>query len=386
MIISGFSFGAQIIMARRNGEQNFSKIGAVLYQGSLFLVFASIILIILSKLFSPIILKKLISDQNVFQATIEYLDWRIFGLMATSVLMMLRSFFISIAKTFILQISSIVMVISNIILNYVLIFGIWIFPQFGIKGAAIASVLSEICAVLTFIIYILLKIDVKKYGLKCIIYKDFVLLRSVLDVSVWTMLQQFVSVFTWFLFFIAIEHLGTAELAISNILKNSAGFPWVLVVSFGVASSTITSNLIGENRSKEVLKANQNIIRLNTFCLSVVLLIFAVFYPFILRIYTNDYSLINEAVLPYMTALICFLPLFSGWIWFQAVSATGHTKYSMFIEFISMIFYLLFVWGIIYELKMPLYICMFADGLYNLIILIFSYHFMHSLKWMGKKV
>ena len=49
MIISGFSFGAQIIMSHRNGEQNYQKIGAVFYQGLSFLLVFSIALILLSK-------------------------------------------------------------------------------------------------------------------------------------------------------------------------------------------------------------------------------------------------------------------------------------------------------------------------------------------------
>ena len=200
------------------------------------------------------------------------------------------------------------------------------------------------------------------------------------------MLQQFVSVFTWLLFFIAVEHLGTTELAISNILKNSAGIPWIIVVAFATASGTITGNLIGEKRSEEVMKAAKQVIRLNTYILFLVLVIFAVLYAPILRIYTNDALLLENALWPYMTSLLCYVPLFSGFVWFQNVSATGHARYSMFIEFVAMVFYMLFVWIAIYEMKMPLYICMLADGVYNAVLFVMSRHFMHSMRWIGKKV
>ena len=206
-------------------------------------------------------------------------------------------------------------------------------------------------------------------------------MKSILRISVWTTLQQFVSVVTWFLFFIAVEHLGETELAISNILKNSAGIPWTVVLAFGITASTVTGNLIGENKISEIIPANKKIIRLNAFVLIFLLIVFALFYYPILRLYTNDSNLITQSVYPYMTALLCYFPLFSGFIWFQSVSATGHTKYAMFIEFVSMILYLAFVGIVVLILKMPLYICMFSDGVYNLVIYIMSRKFMLSLKW-----
>lgn len=385
-IISGFAFGAQVIMARRNGEGNYPQIGAVFYQGCFFLISVAIFLVIISEWATPPVLKILIKDPEVFKSTIEYINWRVLGLITVAVLMMFRSFFVAITKTFSLQISSGVMVLTNIFLNYVLIFGCFGFSGFGIKGAALASVFSEILAALTFFIYLLLKIDFRQYGFLSVVYRNFALLSSILKISVWTMLQQFVSVSTWFLFFIAVEHLGTTELAIANILKNSAGLPMCLVFSFALAAGTITSNLIGENKEKEVLQANREVIKLHTCLLSLILILFAIFYYPILRIYTDDLDLVHAAVLPYMTALLCYLPFMSGFIWFQSVSATGATRYAMFIELISMIFYLAFIAVFIIFLRMPLYICMLSDGLYNLVVFVLSKRFMSSLKWVGKKV
>ena len=277
------------------------------------------------------------------------------------------------------------MIVSNIVLNYMLIFGFWFIPPLGIKGAAIASVISEGVAVLTYLIYFAIKVDAQKYALNTMVYRNFKLLKNILDLSVWTMLQQFVSIGSWFLFFIAIEHLGTEELAISNILKNSAGIPWIIIVALGATAGTVTGNLIGENRLNDVLRANKQIIRINTVIIASILVLFAVFYYPILRIYTDNILLIKKAVPAYMSALLCYLPLFSGWILFQAVSATGNTRYTMFIELVSMVFYMLFIAVFILWLKIPLYIAMFADGIYNLVVWYMSKRFMLSNKWRGKK-
>lgn len=386
MLFAGFGFGAQIIMSRRNGEKNYRNIGAVLYQGTFFLLLFALFIIVLSYFVSPHILRHMISDDKVYQSALTYLNWRIFGLIVAAFLVMIRAFFVAIAQTFVLQLISVAMVFFNVILNYIFIFGFKCIPALGIKGAAIASVTSEFLAILVGIIYLVITVDLEKYGLKTFVYKNFALLKSILKLSVWTMLQQFVSIGTWFLFFAAVEHLGTNELAISNILRNSAGIPWIAVVAFATAAGTITGNLIGEGRQNEVLKASRKIIFLNTSVLLTLLIVFAIFYYPILRIYTNNTTLIRLAVVPYFSGLLCYFPLFSGMIWFQNVSATGNTKYSMFIEFVAMIFYTIFIGIFIYHLKVPLYICMFSDGIYNLILFIMSHHFMHSLKWLNKQV
>jgi len=386
MLVSGFAFGSQVIISRRNGEKKYTKIGAVLYQGSSFLILGSFILILISYFLSPYVFRIMVAQRKVADAAIDYINIRIFGLIAVSFLMMFRAFFVGIAQTFALQLISVSMVLFNIVLNYVFIFGFGIIPALGIRGAAIASVSSEFLAVLVCIVYMALKVDIKKYALNCFVFKNLKLLRSILNLSVWTMLQQFVSVFTWFLFFIAVEHLGEDELAISNILKNSAGIPMIVIISFAAAAGTITGNLIGEKRSDEVLTASNKVACLNTWVILCMLLIFGVFYYPILRMYTNDVLLIKKATLPYFTALLCYLPLFSGWVWFQNVSATGNARYSMWIEVVAMVFYLLFVGVVIYQLKMPLYICMFADGVYNLVIWVMGRQFMLSERWVGKKV
>ena len=56
MMAFGFSVGAQILIARRNGEGNYKEIGPIFYQGIYFLVVVAAILFTLSIVFSPFIL------------------------------------------------------------------------------------------------------------------------------------------------------------------------------------------------------------------------------------------------------------------------------------------------------------------------------------------
>lgn len=84
MLGFGFSLGLQVVIARRNGEQRYAETGKTLSQGLFFLSVLAIIIYLSSKIFSPVILKNLISSDDVYNAVMSYLDWRIFGLFFSS--------------------------------------------------------------------------------------------------------------------------------------------------------------------------------------------------------------------------------------------------------------------------------------------------------------
>lgn len=165
MIGFGFSIGAQILIARYNGSRQYSRTGEVFTQGTIFLLLVATLLFTLSYLYSPVVLRFLIDSEQVYLATISYLNWRIYGFFFSFIIVMFRAFFIGTVNTKILTINSIVMVLTNIILNYILIFGKLGFPALGIAGAAIASSISEAVAVIFFLVYTRLQIDDQKYCL-----------------------------------------------------------------------------------------------------------------------------------------------------------------------------------------------------------------------------
>ena len=160
-------------------------------------------------------------------------------------MVMFRAFFVGTTQTKTLTLNSIVMVLSNVVFNYILIFGKFGFPQLGIAGAAIGSSLAEMVSVIFFIIYTWKRIDCKKYALNILPKFQGKTLKRILNVSVWTMIQNFVSLSTWFMFFLFVEHLGERSLAIANIIRNVSGIPFMIAMAFASTCGSLVSNLIG---------------------------------------------------------------------------------------------------------------------------------------------
>ena len=119
-----------------------------------------------------------------------------------------------------MTLNAVVMAVVNVLLDYVLIFGKFGMPEMGIKGAAIASVIAEAASLVFFLVYTWAKIDLKKFGLNHWQRIDFSLLGRILSISCFTMVQYFLAMATWFVFFVAVERLGQRELAIANIVRS----------------------------------------------------------------------------------------------------------------------------------------------------------------------
>ena len=164
-IAFGFSTGSQIVIARRNGEGRYTDVGPVMMQGVMFLSFMALLLFGLTKAFGGSIMRLLVSSEAIYDETMVFLDWRIYGFFFSFVNVMFRALYIGITRTKVLTINAVVMALTNVVLDYVLIFGKWGFPEMGVKGAAIASVLAEASSILFFLIYTYFTVDLKKYGL-----------------------------------------------------------------------------------------------------------------------------------------------------------------------------------------------------------------------------
>lgn len=386
MIGFGFSMGGQILIGRRNGEKRFADIGPIVIQGGLFLVFLALVAFLLTRFLSPLILDGLFASEQVYSATISYLNWRSFGFFFAFVCLIFRAYFVGIEQTRILTVSSFLMVFVNIILNYVLIFGKCGFPEMGIGGAALASSLSEGVALVFFILYTRKFIDLKKYGFTgpFTIRRD--LIAQILGVSIWMMIQYLVGVAIWFMFFVAVEHLGERAIAISNITRSILTMIFMPIFALSSAAVTVTSNLMGAGEEEQVMGACWKVIQLCFLITMPITVAIFVFPEVFTRIYTDYDSLIRDSALTIRVALSSLVISVPGFILFQTISGTGNTRTALLLDLGPMVFTCLFIYGVIYHLRMDVAICWLNEHLYWFCILLISWVYMQKADWKSKKI
>ena len=147
----GFGFSlAYKSLSHAQRRAALSETGKTFFQGLFFLSGLAVFLCLFSKLFSPIILSRLIASAEVYHAVIDYLDGRIWGLLFSFPFLALRSFLVGITHTKALNVAALTAVLVNISGNWLLIFH-W---DMGIAGAAIASSFAEACSLAVLAIHV----------------------------------------------------------------------------------------------------------------------------------------------------------------------------------------------------------------------------------------
>ncbi|MCC8034322.1 MAG: MATE family efflux transporter [Rikenellaceae bacterium] len=366
----GFSVGAEILMGRRNGEKQYSAIGEIFGHGMVFLMALALAMFVISEAFAPAILGASISSDAVYDATIIYTRWRVAGLFFSFAGIMFRAFYMSVTNTRILTVNSLVMVASNVVLNYLLIFGKLGFPELGIAGAAIASVISEVISMLFFIVYTRRIKDHRIYGLMRRRRLKWSVQKQILSVSGWTMIQFFASCGTWLFFFVAIEHLGDRSLAISNIVRNVSALLYLFVSAFATTGSAMVSNLMGKGKQDEVMPLCGRIIKMSAVCTLPLILFAALFPQAIIRIYTDNPGLIESSIPSLMVMLGAYIVAVPAYVYFLAISGTGNTRVTLWIELFILSIYVSYTWLTAIHLRTDIAVVWVTESIYHRLLLV----------------
>ncbi|MEI8087331.1 MAG: MATE family efflux transporter [Paludibacter sp.] len=386
MVGFGFSQGAQILIGRRNGEENYSQIGPIFNNGLLFNFLLGAIIFALSVVGAPHLMKLLVSSDHIYKASIEYLDWRIYGFFFAFLNVMFRGLYVGITQTKILTTSAIIMAVVNVVFDFLLIFGNFGFPKMGIAGAGLSSVISEAVTLVYLVVYTILYTDIKKYGIFQLKKVDWKAIGQMLDLSIFIMFQYFISISTWFMFFIFIERMGERQLAVTNIGRSL----YILLMIPGMALSTtvntVVSNLIGADRKEEVVPFINRIVGLSLILVVPLMVLTYTFPELFARVYTDNPSLI-EACVPVMHVVsIAMIFCAISSIIFNGVSGTGNTRTAFFIEFITLFFYLSYVYYTAIVNPGAVATVWYSEFVYWIIIGSLGYWYLLKGNWRSREI
>ena len=386
MIGFGFSIGAQIIIGRRNGEGRFAETGKVFWNGLYFLLGLSGVLILLSEIFSPWMMSKLVSSDAVNIAALSYVRWRLPGMVFAFITAMYRAFYVGTTQTKTLTLNSVVMVLSNILFNWALVFGHFGLPALGITGAAIGSSLAELVSLIFFVIYTQTSCNREKYGLDKPARFDLTELKNMMPTCVWTMIQYTVSLSSWLIFFLFIEHVGERALAISNIARSSSGMIWVVLQAFSSTCSTLVSNIIGEGHQDKVPSLVKRILKLSYGVVCLMILLFCLFPQAVARIYTDIPEVITASVPTMFIMSTSYLLHVGAQVFFLAISGTGSTKIAFRLELTSLVIYIAYCATVIGWLKPDVAVCWTAEYVYGGVLLVLSWWYLRSGRWKNRQI
>ncbi len=385
-VANGVGVGVQIILSRRYGEKNFHQIGGLLAQAGLLLFLISCFLFVGLFFFSDAFFSLTIASREVLKVTTHFLQYRSFGVFFATYNALMSAFFISIHRTKVISLSAVLTGLVNILLDYGLIFGHFGLPEMGVEGAALASVIAEGTASLFLFVYTWSTVPGGRFNLHVTWRPQREKIRRIMTVAAPVMAQNFLSMAGWFIFFLFVEHLGPASLAVSNIVRSLYMIILIPGLGFASASATLVSFLIGEKRQEEVLSLLKKIVLMNLPATVALFLPAMLFSHQILHLYTPDESLVALAKVPLF--LVCSASPFlaSAFILFQGVSGTGNTLVSLMIETVVLALYLFVAWLLVFPFRFNLSQVWGVEYLYALSLLGVSLAYLLSNRWKGREV
>jgi putative MATE family efflux protein len=382
----GLNNGLQALISRRAGENRVDEIGVLFNQGVIISILLSVIAITFTYFIAPSIFHSVLHDTQRANNVIEFLKIRIWGIPFLFIYQMRNALLVGTNQSNFLIIGTATEAAFNIFFDYSFIFGHFGFTAMGLNGAAYASIISEVMGL--FVIYLV--IHYQKIGARFELFKDFEIkwdyIKLILVQSSPIMMQYMISIISWEIFYILIEHRGEQSLAVSNSMRNIFGFFGSFTWAFAATSNTMVSNIIGQNMQDKVIPLINKIAKWSfgfALCVCIILNVFA--HQF-LSIYGQGEGFMQEGIPVLRVVSIALLLMSIATIWLNGVTGTGQSKINLAIEFIAIIIYLIYAYLTIEYYQFPITIGWMCEIIYWLTLLIPSYLYIKSNRWKDKKI
>lgn len=381
MLGFGFGVGAQIVIARLDGENRQHEIGSYAHQTLYFLTAFSLVLILFCLFSGKLLLSFFLQSQYVLQACLDYLNVRAFGYFFVFIMAAYRAFYTGIGDTKIISYATALMAAANFFLNYCLIFGNCGFPEMGIKGAALASTSSEALAAVYMVLYTSVNKNVEKFNLQKLTAPARKKFINIFRIASPMMIQMFAAVASWFIFFLIIEKMGERDLAVSNITRNVYMIIMVPLLGFGSATNTMVSNIIGQGKPDEVIPLLKRIILLCFSISLIIVLLNAICPELTISLFTNFTDIAQETV-PVIYVISGALLMFSvAYSLLSGVSGTGKTGITLGIEIITVALYLVATYFMAVEWKLSLAAVWCVEYVYFALMGTMAFLYLKYGKW-----
>lgn len=386
MIGYGLSSGLQVQMARRAGEGNKTGLAAIFANGMMLSLAGALGLMLLSLWLGPLIFGLSLHSNEHIILSINYLYIRVWGLPFLMLTQLAGSFYITTGQSKYLAWGSLTSTIVNIVFDYLFIFGKFGFPEMGLEGAAVASVLADVAYCLSMYAFFFIRGMYHQYPIFSYYKFDLEMSKRTLRVASPLIVQFLFSIGGWQVFFIFVEHLGERELAASQILRSVFGIMSIGTWAFASVCNTMVSNVIGQGKQREVLPVILKTAKLSLIYAAIVCLILLNFSTEFLSLYRNDISMVVLARPSLQVIVLATLIMALSTVMFNGVVGTGNTMVNLVIEISCVLIYLVYCYFIIEKNRMSLQWAWGSEFVYWTSLFIASYFYIRSGKWKGKKI
>jgi len=332
-ISTGIASGIVVLAAQYWGKGETKPICRIIALGMKFAMLAGIIFAVATCFFPSEILSLLTNDSEIIAQGVEYLTYICFTYFIFTISNTLILSFRSVESTNIAPITALCSLFVNIVLNYILIFGRFGFPEMGARGAGLATLIARIVELVIVIIYV--KLGDKKLRIRFSQWLkiDWGYLRDYIRISLPVVTASAMWGVGQLLQTAILGHVGASAIAANSIASTMFQIATIFFHASSGASSVIIGKTIGSGQTDKI-KVYSRTLQIVFLCFGILsgLLIMG------LRMFVIDfYTLTPEARALTRTFMLILaitvvgtsyeFPVMSG-----IIQSGGDTKYGMIVD------------------------------------------------------
>lgn len=235
------------LVAQSHGAGDWKAVSRSVWQGAIFSLLSAPVMILCIPL-GVFILKNSGHDPVIIGLEVDYFYILMLGGLFVPVGAAFSSFFSGRGKTTVVLIGNLAANIFNIVLGYILIFGRLGLPEMGIRGAAVATALSNIIPLVYWFYLFLSNRFQAKYHTRSELKWDRKLFVSLMRFGVPAGAQFIMDVGSFTAFVLIVGKLGVSDLAITNIALSIESLSFLPMVGISIATSILVGEYIGQQR------------------------------------------------------------------------------------------------------------------------------------------
>lgn len=351
-------------------------------------LYLSLILVVIFSLLSVFLPVQVMSlyanDKNTVEKAASYLVFRTPGYLASVITMFISTLFRNMNRAKLPAVAGIIAIITNTVMNWFLIYGIWIFPRLEEAGAAMATVISQLVEMLIVLTLFIREKKNKSLYLKPTLHfsKEFcknafaILLPILIGEFLWSLGEN--------VYAVIYGHLGTEACAAMTLMYPIQGIAIGALCGLSSAAGIIVGNSLGGDENDKAYSQAIDFVKLTVGAGLAIGIIVSVISP----VYVKLFNVAPETRLITIKILIAFALVFTAKVFNMVVGggvlqSGGQTKFMTLINIIGP-----WAFGVpagflaAYCFKLPIWWVYLILSLEEYVRLIISVWLLKSKRWM----
>ncbi|MCI8402569.1 MAG: MATE family efflux transporter [Lachnospiraceae bacterium] len=330
--------GVTALVARYKGLGNREKANLVVRQGLMFTFTTTILLSALGVIFArPMVVFMGSTEEAVTIWATQYLQIQMAGFLTMALTSTITASLRGVGDSRSSMMYNMIANLVNVAFNWLLIYGNLGFPEWGVAGASLATVLGQLVAFFIALGIILRGNGFLKLEWRLGFLPDRHTLRDLLNIGIPAMIEQLLMRAGMIIFTKTVASLGTTAYATHQICMNIQALSFMTGQAFAVSSTTLMGQSLGKRRSDMAHAYCSRVRRIGMFSAVIISAVFIFFGGAIVALYNKDAEIVAAGA-RIMLFMAFLQPLqTSQFIIAGALRGAGDTRATAVITFVTVL-------------------------------------------------